>query len=205
MTKSSDSTLESTLIYEPASIVEALPLPKLFSAENPLQVEIGSGDGSFLTAYAAAHPEWNFFGVERLLGRLRKIDRKARRLGLKNLRLMRIEAAYLTQFLLPPKSVHSFHIYFPDPWPKRRHWKNRLITADFTELLETALVAQGTVYLRTDNAPYFEQMLASFRGNPSFAEIETPAELSAMTTDFERNFNARGIPTLRAAFQLNSV
>jgi tRNA (guanine-N7-)-methyltransferase len=205
MTKSSDSASESTLIYEPASIVEALPLPKLFSAENPLQVEIGSGDGSFLTTYAATHPEWNFFGVERLLGRLRKIDRKARRLGLKNLRLMRIEAAYLTRFLLPPKSVHSFHIYFPDPWPKRRHWKNRLITADFTELLKTALVAQGTVYLRTDNAPYFEQMLASFRGNPSFAEIETPAELSAMTTDFERNFNARGIPTLRAAFQLNSV
>ena len=157
-----------------------------------------------MAAYAKDHPELNFLGVERLLGRLRKIERKSRRNHLGNVRLIRIEAAYLTQFLLPAGSVAAVHIYFPDPWPKRRHWKNRLVTPEFTELLRRALQPEGIVYLRTDNEDYFKQMLASFKENPKFGEVETPSELSAFITDFERNFKLRGIPTLRAAYRKQS-
>jgi tRNA (guanine-N7-)-methyltransferase len=191
---------EGTLIYRPKSIVEKLPLDELFGRKQPLHVELGAGDGSFLIAYAQAHPEINFLGVERLLGRLRKIDRKGQRAGLQNLRLMRMEALYLVQYLLAPESVTAFHIYFADPWPKRRHWKNRLITEKFTEILRAALVPEGQVFLRTDNREYFEQMIFSFRTNPRFTKFETPESLLAFTTDFERGFHSQGIPTLRAAY-----
>jgi tRNA (guanine-N7-)-methyltransferase len=189
------------LIYRPVSIIAVLPLAEIFPAIQPLEVELGAGDGSFLAQYAAARPEINFIGLERLLGRLRKIERKGRRAGLSNLRLLRLEASYFARYLLPPESARAFHIYFPDPWPKRRHWKNRLINEAFTELPRRALTPGGAVYLRTDDAHYFEQMTRSFGGNPHFRKIETPPELLAFQTDFERGFRQRGIPTLHAAYQ----
>ncbi len=195
------SGAEGSLIYRPATIVEKLPRSELFPVPHPLEVELGAGDGSFLAAYAQAHPETNFLGVERLLGRLRKIDRKGRRAGLRNLRLVRMEASYVAQYLLPKESVQSFHIYFPDPWPKRRHWKNRLITENFTEILRAALVFGGAVYVRTDNREYFAQMVESFRLNSNFLKMETPKELLAFTTDFERGFQSQGVPTLEAAYR----
>jgi tRNA (guanine-N7-)-methyltransferase len=193
--------IEGELIYRPRSIIQPLALEQMFPKAQPLEVELGAGDGSFLVNYARAHPEMNFIGLERLLGRLRKIDRKARRAGLTNVRGIRFEAAYFVQYLLPRESVQAFHIYFPDPWPKRRHWKNRLITEPFTELLRGALKQGGIVYLRTDDAPYFEQMVRSFQANPRFEEVTPPPELLACQTDFERSFHQRGIPTLSAAYR----
>src|SRR5215470_2143609 len=90
----------ATLVHRPPSYVERLDLSKLFAEAQPLEVELGSGDGSFLAHWAARHPQRNFLGVERLLGRLRKLDRKGRRAGLGNLRLLRIEASYCLTWLL---------------------------------------------------------------------------------------------------------
>ena len=189
-----------TLIHKLASIVERLDVAGLFAAEQPLEVELGSGDGSFLANYAKLHPERNFLGIERLLGRLRKLDRKGLRAALANLRVLRIESAYLVEYLLPPQSVAAMHIYFPDPWPKRKHRKNRLINARFTEIAHQALAPDGLIYLRTDDEDYFTQMVTVFAGNPGFRLIETPPELSAVVTDFEKGFQARGVNTLRAAY-----
>jgi tRNA (guanine-N7-)-methyltransferase len=184
--------------------VDPLPLPRLFPRPQPLEVELGSGDGSFLAQWAATHPDRNFLGVERLLGRLRKLDRKAGRQGLRNLRLLRIEAAYFVRYLLPPASVEAIHLYFPDPWPKRRHRAHRLVNAAFAEAAARALVPGGIVYLRTDDEDYFAQMLEVFGGAPAFRLVETPPDLSAVVTDFERGFNAQGIPTRRAAYRLQA-
>jgi len=189
-----------TLIHRLTSIVTRLDLAGMFPQAQPLEVELGSGDGSFLVNYARLHPERNFLGVERLLGRLRKLDRKGRRASLASLRGLRIESAYLLEFLVPRESVAALHIYFPDPWPKRKHRKNRLINARFTELARQALAPKGVVWLRTDDEDYFRQMVEVFSGNPAFGLVETPAELGAVVTDFERNFLARGITTLRAAY-----
>ena len=76
-------------------------------------------------------PDRNFIGVERLLGRIRKLDRKGRRAGLTNLRGVQIESSYFLQYLLPPRSASVLHIYFPDPWPKKKHRKYRLINESF--------------------------------------------------------------------------
>ena len=120
-----------SLIYTLPSIVERIDLAKLFPTAQPLEVELGSGDGSFLAEYARLHPERNFIGVERLLGRIRKLDRKSRRMGLTNLRGVRIESSYFLEYLLPPGSAVALHVYFPDPWPKRKHRRHRLINERF--------------------------------------------------------------------------
>jgi tRNA (guanine-N7-)-methyltransferase len=194
-----------TLIHRPATIVNRLDLAALYPKPQPLEVELGSGDGSFLAQWAQRHPERNYFGVERLLGRLRKLDRKGRRAGLLNLRLIRMEASYVLEFLLPPSSVEALHVYFPDPWPKRRHRQNRLVNERFTELTAQVLRPGGVIYLRTDDADYFSQMTAVFAANERFQAVETPAELQAVVTDFERGFQSRGVATLGAAFQQRRV
>jgi tRNA (guanine-N7-)-methyltransferase len=194
-----------TLLYQVTSIIDRLDVAALFPKAQPLEVELGSGDGSFLVNYAKLHSERNFLGIERLLGRLRKLDRKGRRAGLTNLRGLRIESAYFVEYLLPAQSVSALHVYFPDPWPKRKHRKNRLVNARFTEIAHTALAPGGTIYLRTDDEDYFNQMTAVFSGNASFSLTEAPGELSAVVTDFERNFHARGVATLRAAYAKRPV
>lgn len=191
-----------SIIFRPTSILEYFDFGTLFPKPQPVHLEIGSGDGSFLVQYAKAHPGLNFLGIERLLGRLRKIEKKSLRLGLTNVRGTRLEASYLVRYLMPPRSLSAVHIYFPDPWPKRRHWKNRLITTEFTVQLERALLPEAVVYLRTDNVPYFEQMLESFAANPRFKAVESPSELKSFITDFEREFHKRGVQTNHAAYQL---
>jgi tRNA (guanine-N7-)-methyltransferase len=189
------------LIYRPASYVERLAISELYPREQPLEVELGSGDGSFLVAYAQAHREINFLGVERLLGRVRKLDRKGSRAQLTNLRLLRLEASYVVEYLLPPQSVKAMHIYFPDPWPKRRHHPRRLINERFVQAVSRVLVPGGCLYLRTDDENYQEQMRSVSLAQPGFQAVETPADLAAQVTDFERGFLAAGRPIYRLAFR----
>src|SRR5512135_1327009 len=89
-----------SLIYRLPSILERLKLAELFPRPQPLEVELGCGDATFLVDYARRHPERNYIGVERLLGRLRKLDRKGGRAGLANLRGVRIESSYFLEYLL---------------------------------------------------------------------------------------------------------
>jgi len=194
--------IQNNLIVGLNSIVEPLNLAELFPKPQPLEVELGCGDASFLVECARRNPEKNFIGVERLLGRIKKLDRKGRRAGLANLRGVRIESSYFLQHLLPPRSAVTLHIYFPDPWPKKKHRRHRLIGGSFPALARAALASGGMVYLRTDDADYFQQMTEVFAASGEFQTIETPAELAELATDFERDFNLRGIKTLRAAYQL---
>jgi len=189
------------LVVQLYSILEPLDLAEIFPEPQPLEVELGCGDASFLVEFARRNPGANFIGVERLLGRISKLDKKGHRAELKNLRGVRIESAYFLQYLLPPKSISALHVYFPDPWPKKRHRKNRLINESLPALARAALAPGGKVYLRTDDADYFAQMTEVFRADKNFSEIETPVELAELLTDFEREFNARGIKTLRAAYK----
>ena len=192
------------LLVELRTILEPLVLTELFPRPAPLEVELGCGDASFLVEYARRNPDINFIGVERLLGRIQKLDKKGRRTGLLNTRGVRIESAYFLEYLLPAHSASALHIYFPDPWPKKKHRRHRLIGGHFPALARQTLVAQGTVYLRTDDVDYFQQMNEVFDAAQEFEKVATPAALAEVTTDFERDFNAQGIPTLRVAYRLRS-
>jgi tRNA (guanine-N7-)-methyltransferase len=193
-----------TLLVDLRTILEPLKLAELFPQPRPLEVELGCGDASFLVEYARRNPGTNFIGVERLLGRIQKLDKKGRRTGLVNTRGVRIESAYFLEYLLPPHCATALHIYFPDPWPKKKHRRHRLINPQFPALARRALIDQGTVYLRTDDLDYFGQMNEVFAAAKEFEQVETPAALAGVTTDFERDFNAQGIPTQRAAYRLRS-
>jgi tRNA (guanine-N7-)-methyltransferase len=118
-----------------------------------------------------------------------------------NLKTLRIESAYFLQYLLPAHTVNALHIYFPDPWPKRKHQRHRLINATFAGLVRTSLAPGGRIYMRTDDANYFGEMRRVFSADNVFKPIETPTELAELRTDFEVEFNRRGIPTLRAAYE----
>lgn len=191
----------SSLLIELETILQPLDLGRLFPVSQPLEVELGCGDASFLLEYARQNPGRNFLGVERLLGRLQKLDRKGRRLGLRNLRGVRIESAYLLRYLVPRGAAEAVHIYFPDPWPKLKHRRHRLINEAFPALVRGALATRGTVYLRTDDEDYFAQMQAVFAAAGEFAAVPTPPELAGIRTDFEQFFNAQGIPTRHAAYR----
>jgi len=190
------------LNYRLPSIIEPLDLAALFPKAQPLEVELGCGDASFLVDYAGRHPERNFIGVERLLGRIRKLDRKGRRAGLTNLRGVRLESSYFLEYVLPRHLVFALHVYFPDPWPKKRHHKNRLVNERFPALARSTLAPGGVVYLRTDDADYFAQMTSVFETDSHFRKVETPSELAELMTDFEREFAAKGIRTLRTAYRI---
>ncbi len=197
----SDWRERASLIHPITDAVRAIDIDGLVPAAQPFEIELGCGDGSFLARYAAAHRDRNFIGVERLKGRLKKLDRAGRKAALENLALLKIEAAYLLRYLLPVERFTAIHVYFPDPWPKARHAKNRLISPGFPEQARRVLAAGGVVYLRTDDVDYFGQMEEVFGETPLFERYETSPDLRAITTDFEREFNGRGIPTNYAAWR----
>ncbi len=190
------------LVIQLQTILEPLKLAEHFPLAQPLEVELGCGDASFLIEYARCSPKKNFIGVERLLGRIQKLDKKGRRAGLTNTRGVRIESAYFLEYLLPSHCAEAIHVYFPDPWPKKKHHKHRLINEGFPSLAKKVLQPNGIVYLRTDDVDYYNQMTEVFAAAKEFSQVETPSALAEITTDFEREFNAQGIPTKRSAYQL---
>ena len=136
--KSDDSAL-----IAPESWASQLDPFDLFPSEAPLEVDLGCGKGRFLTSRALACPGHNFVGVDRLLARLRKVDKKIARMDLENVRLLRIEVSYAVRYLLPPNSVSVYYIFFPDPWPKKRHHRRRLINPAFLDALHSTLTEDG--------------------------------------------------------------
>jgi tRNA (guanine-N7-)-methyltransferase len=176
-------------IIEPKSLVERLDLEKLFGRNAPLHVDLGCGDGSFLCALAQRMPEKNFLGIERLVGRVRTVARRAAKIG--NVRLLRMEISYAVRYLLPPASVETFYLLFPDPWPKRRHWRRRIVTEDFLSAISQALVENGTFRIATDQREYFEKMQEMAQANSNFAIID-PTVAGLPPTKFEKTFRAQG-------------
>ena len=189
------------LLHDFQSITEPLLLEELFLQQQTTELEIGCGDGGFLLEYAQRHPDRNFLGVERLLGRIRKLSKRGQRIGLTNLRLLRIEARYVLDYLLPEDAFSAVHIYFPDPWPKVKHARHRLIQPDFLPRIHRILTPGGVLYLRTDDSQYFRQMQDTFSDAEAFAGESTPTALSEITTEFERKWLAEGKRTHYAAYR----
>jgi len=164
----------------------------------PLEVDLGSGDGSFLIEMVQRAPERNFLGVERLLGRVRRTCRHLARTGALNGRIIRVESHYLVRYLLPRASVSVMHVMFPDPWPKRKHWGKRLIQTNFLDDVREALVPGGELRLTTDDLPYFKHMRKVFEAHPGFVEEPWTPDNDYPQTDFEQMFRQKGLPIYRA-------
>lgn len=181
----------------PENYFEPLNLASVFAARSPLEVDVGSGDGSFLVAIAQKNPGQVFLGIERLLGRVRKTCRKAARLNLTNVRVLRLESVYAVRNLIPPESVTVFHVSFPDPWPKRKHHRRRLVNHEFLDAVYAALCADGQLRLTTDDADYFAHMRRVLSERVDFAETLWPEDPDYPQTDFEKKFRGQGLPIHR--------
>jgi tRNA (guanine-N7-)-methyltransferase len=170
------------------SLTQQLDLEKIFGRKAPLHVDLGSGDGSFLCALAQRLPDKNFLGIERLLGRIRSSARKAA--SLLNVRLLQMESSYAVLYLLPPRSVETFYLLFPDPWPKRRHHRRRIVTPEFLNSVHLALDQNGVIYIATDHVDYFGKIEDIARSTSGFAIAELDIELPP--SGFERIFRQKG-------------
>ena len=131
----------------------------VFTNDYPLEVEIGFGNGEHLAARAAAEPDHDFLGVEVHAPGVGHLLLAAAQLGLRNLRVIRHDAVDVVRDQLLPGTLSEIQILFPDPWPKKRHHKRRLIQLPFVELLASRLIPGGLLHLATDWEPYAEHML----------------------------------------------
>src|SRR5213596_394967 len=156
-------------LIELESLVERLNPAKIFERDAPLHVDLGCGDGSFLCALAQRMPDKNFLGIERLLNRVRVSARKAATLD--NVRLLRVESSYAVRYLLPTESVERFYLLFPDPWPKRRHHRRRIVTPDFLGSIHAALEKNGVIYIATDHLDYFRKIRKIAASTPGFESM----------------------------------
>lgn len=165
----------------------------IFPDSAPLEVDLGSGDGSFLLAMAKQFPDRRFLGVERLLGRVRKLCRRSHRDGLTNLKVLRLESIYTVEWLLPPKSISRIHLLFPDPWPKARHHKRRVVQAPFLNAVTKALVPGGEFLFRTDHEEYAEWAREELEAFDALQLIDwLPDDEFYAETDFQRQWAAEG-------------
>jgi tRNA (guanine-N7-)-methyltransferase len=172
------------------SLTNRLDREKIFGRKAPLNVDLGCGDGSFLCALAQRMPGKNFLGIERLLDRVRISARKAATLD--NVRLLRMESFYAVRYLLPAESVEGFYLLFPDPWPKRRHRRRRIVTPDFLGSIHAALEENGVIYIATDDLDYFGRIKKIAESHRGFAI--TDADVDLPQSGFELVFRRKGVP-----------
>lgn len=163
-------------IFIPQDYFREVNLGEIFSdPARPFEVDIGCGDGLFLEQMAALHPDSNFLGVERLIGRVDKTARRLAREGIRNARVLRLESSYALAWLLPPQSVSRLHLLCPDPWPKKSHWKNRIINdPEFLAGLQRALRPDGEFLFKSDDKNFFTNGLESIGALPGFEKLEWP-------------------------------
>ncbi|MDR3334477.1 MAG: tRNA (guanosine(46)-N7)-methyltransferase TrmB [Treponema sp.] len=132
----------------------------LFGNNNPVIIEIGFGMGIATAMIAQDHPALNYLGIEVHRPGIGRLLWEIEKRGLGNIRIIEHDAVEVLEGMIPDRSVQGFHIFFPDPWPKKRHHKRRLITRPFTGLLAAKLRSGGYLYMVTDWADYGAWALA---------------------------------------------
>lgn len=182
--------------FVPANYFRVLEKAEIFpEATRPLEIDLGCGDGEFTAGLAQRLPDRDFLAVERLKGRVEKTARRIAAAGVTNARVLRLESAYTVAWLLPTAGVARLHLLCPDPWPKKRHHKNRLInSAEFLDGLERILEpGTGEFLLKTDHAEYFENALENLAARPAFERLPWPDDLlPPVLTGFEEHWLASG-------------
>jgi tRNA (guanine-N7-)-methyltransferase len=173
----------------------------VFGNDRPVEVEIGSGTGTFLLQAARKSPQLNFYGIENARSRARLVEYLIARHNCANARIIAADAKCLLRNFVPPASVATFHIYFPDPWWKRRHHRRRLFTEELAADLERTLVPGGYVHTATDVADVIDLIRATMATRSAFVEDLPVRPPRQILTSFERKGIARGALIWEASFR----
>jgi tRNA (guanine-N7-)-methyltransferase len=183
-----------------------LDLPALFGNHDPVELEVGFGKGAFLVVAAQLHPENNYLGIENDRGlQLYAANRIAKR-HLKNAKLACGDAARLLADYIPPASLQAIHVYFPDPWWKKRHRKRRVFSPAFVANCAKALRSGGELAFATDVAEYFQIIFDLVSQQPEFKavevkRIENVEGENTPQTNFEKKALQQGRPVWRATLR----
>ena len=174
-----------------------LDLAKVFGNNNPVVLEIGSGKGRFLISSAIEQPGVNFIGIEKSLHYHRVINERVEKRHLTNVRLINHDAFLVVRDMLPDASIAEVHIYFPDPWPRKREQKRRIIRPEVLEQFRRVLTEGGSGIYVTDHRDYFEAAAplieSAFR-----AERRIPQPEESPRTNYEAKYREEG----RAIFEI---
>ncbi|MGH8150143.1 MAG: tRNA (guanosine(46)-N7)-methyltransferase TrmB [Steroidobacteraceae bacterium] len=162
---------------------QPLDLAGLFGRDAPRVVEIGFGNGSHLAALAASHPDRDYLGIEVHPPGVGHLLRLLEQQGLANVRLSADDAVQVLDVQVPPAALEEIHILFPDPWPKKRHHKRRLIQAAFAACLADRLKSGGLLKLATDWRPYADQMLEVLEACASLDNLAGRGSFTARAED----------------------
>ena len=185
--------------------------PLEFDLSRPLEIEVGCGKGKFLTDRAKANPDCDFLGIERMLERVRLFDGKCRRGKIANASVLRLEALYTFHYLLPAHHARTVYVFFPDPWPKKKHHSHRLFGPLFLNALWKRLEVGGKLEFATDHKEYFETVCQCFADDalrvvgavpaPRFVRVEPMPRPKEVWTEFETMFREQGLPIYSAAWK----
>jgi tRNA (guanine-N7-)-methyltransferase len=137
-------------------------IPPIFNDNKPLNIEIGIGNGEFITHYALMRPHENFIGFEVFRKIFRKAISRVQRNNLTNVRLIHYDASFFVP-LLPDNAVSNIYVNFPDPWPKKKHNKRRLLRSEFLKVVKDKLIPGGHLYIATDHDDYAKDILTNLR------------------------------------------
>lgn len=141
---------------------------EVFGNEREVQIEYCSGNGAWIADKARLHPQINFVAVEKKFDRVRKIWKKKKKFQLDNLFIVYGEGLLTTQHYFPENSVTEVYINFPDPWPKTRHWKNRIVQGAFIDEMARILKREGSLMVVTDDPPFSSFVIKEMNAHPRF-------------------------------------
>jgi tRNA (guanine-N7-)-methyltransferase len=164
---------------------------RVFGRRAPLVLEIGPGMGEATVAMAQADPDRDVLAVDVHTPGLGTLLRHVEAAGLTNVRVLEGDAREVLRTLLPPGSLDEVRVFFPDPWPKARHHKRRLVTAPFVELVATRLRPGGRLHVATDWPSYAEQVRAVLAASPSYVSLSADRGARPITR-FEQRGLAEG-------------
>jgi tRNA (guanine-N7-)-methyltransferase len=184
---------------DPATLAKPVVWAEMFGNDRPVELEIGTGKGTFLTEQARTRPEVNFIGLEWQNWYMRYAADRLRRHGCTNGRMAKAEALFFLREHVPDASLSVIHVYFPDPWPKARHHKRRLVQKPFLEQVMRVLIPNGRLQVVTDHKGYFEENIDPVvKASPlTIVDYNRPGsagEGEFVGTNFERKYKREGRP-----------
>ena len=188
----------SPLRLDPERALAGIDWGEVFGRTGPVEVEIGIGKGRFLLAAAAARPDVLYLGVEWANEFLRFAEVRSMRRGLENVRFARVDARDLVARAVPAASVRAYYVFYPDPWPKKRHQKRRFFNPATLGDLARTLEPGGWLHAATDHDDYWSVIEPlvdrhpAFARQPAFGGPEFPGDPALPLTNFEAKYVVEG-------------